>query len=168
MRIKVCDPTLMKNWQIVERTSRGPKTMSILSGIYVKAYDNKITLMATDLKTSIKCTVHDAVIEEEGESIFPTKGVGEIIKKLSLDFLIEATNERITIKHERDKFSFTTYPTEDFPKLPVSTSATLACRIDAKELLRIISEDPLRVQVLKNFHNIYRAPYLNLKKIQLG
>ena len=79
--------------------------MSILSGIYVKAYDDKITLMATDLKTSIKCTVHDAVIEEEGESIFPTKGVGEIIKKLSLDFLIEATNERITIKHERDKFS---------------------------------------------------------------
>lgn len=164
MRIKVCDPTLMKNWQIVERTSRGPKTMSILSGIYVKAYDDKITLMATDLKTSIKCTVHDAVIEEEGESIFPTKGVGEIIKKLSLDFLIEATNERITIKHERDKFSFTTYPTEDFPKLPTSTSATLVCRIDAQELLRIISEGSFTGSSTEEFPQYLSSSLLEFKE----
>lgn len=164
MRIKVCDPALIKNWQIVERISRGPKTMSILSGIYVNAHGDKITLMATDLKTSIKCTIHEAIIEEEGESIFPTKGVGEIIKKLSLDFLIEATNERVTIKHERNKFSFTSYPTEDFPKLPTSASATLACRIDARELLRIISEGSFTGSSTEEFPQYLSSALLEFKE----
>jgi len=72
MRIKIDDQALVRNWQIAERTSKGPKSMAVLSSIYVKAYNDVITLMATDLKTSIKCSIHEAKIEEEGECVFPT------------------------------------------------------------------------------------------------
>jgi len=156
MRIKIDDQALVRNWQIAERTSKGPKSMAVLSSIYVKAYNDVITLMATDLKTSIKCSIHEANIEEEGECVFPTKGVGEIIKKLSTGYLIETTDRKVIIKDDRNQFTFTTYPTDEFPKLPTSASATLACHIEARELSRIISEGSFTGSSTEEF-----PPYLS-------
>ncbi|MBC7323050.1 MAG: DNA polymerase III subunit beta, partial [Acetomicrobium sp.] len=167
MRIKINDQKLIRSWQITERTSRGPKTSAILSGIYVKAYNNDVILMATDLKTSIKCLIHDVTIEEEGESIFPTKGVGEILKKLSHGFTIEATNAKVTIKHEKNQFNFTTYPTEEFPKLPSSESAKLACRIKSKDLSRLIKEGSFTGSTNEEFPQYLSSALIEFKRNSL-
>lgn len=167
MRIKIDDQKLIRSWQITERTSRGPKTSAILSGVYVKAYNNDVILMATDLKTSIKCLIHDITIEEEGESIFPTKGVGEILKKLSHGFTIEATNAKVTIRHEKNQFNFTTYPTEEFPKLPSSESAKLACRIKSKDLSRSIKEGSFTGSTNEEFPQYLSSVLIEFKRNSL-
>jgi len=86
----------------------------------------------------------------------PTKGVGEIIKKLSTGYLIETTDRKVIIKDDRNQFTFTTYPTDEFPKLPTSASATLACHIEARELSRIISEGSFTGSSTEEF-----PPYLS-------
>jgi len=56
----------------------------------------------------------------------------------------------------KKQFTFTTYPTDEFPKLPTSASATLACHIEARELSRIISEGSFTGSSTEEF-----PPYLS-------
>ena len=47
-------------------------TLPILSGIYLDAHNDNLTLQATDLELSIQFTI-PALVEEEGRSVFPGK-----------------------------------------------------------------------------------------------
>ena len=56
-------------------------TLPILSGIYLDAHNDNLTLQATDLELSIQFTI-PALVEEEGRSVFPGKLFFDIVKNL--------------------------------------------------------------------------------------
>ncbi|MFH1561968.1 MAG: DNA polymerase III subunit beta, partial [Nitrospirota bacterium] len=98
MKIKSKKETLLESIQLVQITS--PKTtLPILSNILLEAYENKLTLIATDLELSIK-TQLELEILTEGSICLPLKKLTEIIRELEdkEDVLIEVEeNNRVII-----------------------------------------------------------------------
>ncbi|MBU1871150.1 DNA polymerase III subunit beta [Patescibacteria group bacterium] len=119
MKIKSKKELLLEVIQLVQITP--PKTtMPILSNILLEAYENKLTLIATDLELSIK-TQLELEILTEGSICLPLKKLTEIIRELEdkEDVLIEVEeNNRVIISSKESVFHLFGLPKEDFPVFP--------------------------------------------------
>lgn len=93
-------------------------TLPILSGIYLDAHADSLTLQATDLELSIQYTV-SALVEEEGKAVFPGKLFSEIVKNLP-DAAVHVTveDDSSVITCDTASFSIKTLDAEDFPGFP--------------------------------------------------
>lgn len=96
----------------------GSKTINMaLEGIKFKAYDNKLTLIATDYDLTIENSIL-ANIKEEGEILVPGKLFNEYIKKFNDgDFEIETINEEINIKNGDSSANIKCLDLNDFPNI---------------------------------------------------
>ncbi len=81
MKLLIEKNSFLKSWQMAERTTGSKSTVSILAGIRCLADETGLRLEATDLKTSLKCRAEGAEVQEPGETILPTKAMGELFKK---------------------------------------------------------------------------------------
>ena len=131
----------IKSWQMAERNTSTTSTLSVLSGIRCLADGSSITLQATDLKTSVTCRAAGVTVEEPGEVVFPIKVVGELFKKVPADsFVVDVQAGKATLLAEKSRYRFTTYPVEEFPKLPVSSAARLLFDTTVGDLERLLDE----------------------------
>ena len=128
-------------WQFVERVTSSKSTISSLGGVLCNISEEKITLEATDLKTSIHCVPSGVSSDEAGAVILPAKLLGELFKKIPVEeFSVDIKGEKGTFIAGKNKTRFTTWAVGDFPKIPSSESASVFCEILAGDLLRVINE----------------------------
>jgi len=126
---------------MAERNTSATSTLSVLSGIRCLADGNSITLQATDLKTSVTCRAAGVTVEEPGEVVFPIKVVGELFKKVPADtFVVDVQAGRATLTAEKSRYRFTTYPVEEFPRLPVSSAARVLFDSSVGDIQRLLDE----------------------------
>ena len=172
MRLQINKSEFLKSWQITERSTSTKSTINALTGILVKTRDsedeNTVLLEATDLKTSIKSVSRGVLVEEEGEAVLPVRVVGDLFKKAPANvFTVSIDDGKGTIIAGRNRYKFTTYPTKEFPKLPVSESAPFFCSLPASELLRTISEGTVASTQGEEFPKYLGTAFFQLREKEL-
>jgi len=141
MKLRVEKTEFNRWWQFTERITNTKSTISSLGGVLCTISEEKITLEATDLKTSIRCVPHGVSADETGAVILPAKLLGELFKKIPVEeFSIDIKGEKGVLSAGKNKTRFTTWAVSDFPKIPSSESASVFCEITAGELLRVVNE----------------------------
>lgn len=144
MKIAVTKESFIKSWNLAERSAASSGTMNIFSAIKVTAEDDEVVLHATDIKTSIICKAAGVSVEEPGSAVIPLKGVTDLFKKAgSAEFSLEISEGRAVMKSGRSRYTFSTYPTEEFPKLPSSESSELFCTVNVGDLMKSIERGSL-------------------------
>jgi DNA polymerase-3 subunit beta len=135
---------------IVAKGAATHSTLPILSGVYIEAADDQITLQTTDLERSVKY-VSPALIEEEGSIVVPAKLLTDISKSLpDAAVHFEATANDAVIMCESSTFSIKGMDAIDFPGFP-TIAATDSVEIPftefsqmVKKVARICSNDETR------------------------
>lgn len=150
MKFSINQTELASALNIVSKGASSRSTLPILSGILLKAYDENLTLESTNLDLSIRCTV-PAFIEEEGETVVPSKLLVDIVKSLPDSAVhMDSDIEAVKLTCESSSFSIRTLLAEDFPSFPEvtpDTSITVPFKTFAdmaKRVSRVVSRDESR------------------------
>ena len=144
MKLSINKKLFLQSWGLAERSTSSSSSMSILSSVLVKASSGKVTLQATDIKTSIICKAYGVTVLEPGEAVFPVKIVSELFKKApGEEFSLTVSDGRVILKAGKSKYNFSTYPVREFPTLPTSEDAKIFCKISVGELAEVIEEGTL-------------------------
>ncbi len=131
---------------MAERITSSSSSIPSLGGVLCTLREGKAFLHATDLKTSFTCTAEGVSFdlseeESEGNVVFPTRVVGDLFKKASTEsFTVSVEDGKALMRSGKNIYRFTTYPKEDFPKIPSAENARPLCKIPVKDLLRLIEE----------------------------
>ncbi|MDR3353778.1 MAG: DNA polymerase III subunit beta [Synergistaceae bacterium] len=136
MRINIDKAVFLKSWNLAERSAGTSGVINIFSTVRFMAGSDKVELQTTDIKTSIICSAKGVTVLEPGEAVIPIKGISELFKKAGTqEFELHVDeNRRAMMYSGRSKYRFSTYPVEDFPKLPSSSGADDFCFIEASKL----------------------------------
>lgn len=103
----------------VQKAVASKTPLSILTGIYVSAKDNKVELQATDYEIGISCII-DADIQEPGTVVLSGRYLQEMVRKLPGERIIVETNQEdktVKITSNFSQFNLLTMPAEEFPVL---------------------------------------------------
>lgn len=153
MRVKISinQSELQNALSVVLKGVASRSTLPILSGVYFKAYGEKLILQTTDLKLSVQYQVA-ALIEIEGETVIPVKLLAEIIKSLpDAAVHLETNDDSISLLCEAASFSLKTLQAQDFPAFPeVAIQKQIAIPFPqfssmVKRVARVVSRDESRM-----------------------
>lgn len=150
MKISINQSELTAALNVVSKGASTRSTLPILSGILLKAYDNTLTLESTNLDLSIRSAC-PAFVEEEGETVVPSKLLLEVVKHLpNAAVMMETDIDALKIMCESSSFSLRTLMAEDFPGFPEvtpDTSVTVPFELFAdmaKKVSKVVSHDESR------------------------
>ena len=103
---------------VMKAVSPKPQT-PILSGIYMKAEGNQLTLQATDYEMGIICNI-EAQVAAPGEMVLAGRYAQEVIRRLpgtTVDFEYNNQEKMVYITSNRSKFSFLSMEATDYPTI---------------------------------------------------
>ena len=142
MKLELKRQDFLKAWQIAEKfiDPRGAKES--IAGILIAASDDgRVTLVATDLKTSVRCQAEGVNVIEQGIAVVPAAILGSMIKKsASDDLFLEINSERGFLGAGKSKARFTIISAEAFPKIPESSSAEQIFDFQAGDFAKLVAE----------------------------
>jgi DNA polymerase-3 subunit beta len=129
------------------------------------ADEEKVLLSATDLKTSIRCVAGGVSVSQNGSAILPVRLLGELFKKIPTDrFSIEIKDEKGVLVAGRNKTRFSTWFSDEFPKLPQSDGAKYLCDVSAHEFLRVLIEGSIASSPTDDFPKYLGACLIQFKE----
>ena len=142
MKLELERSEFLKAWQTAEKYTPSKTTMDALNGIRIIASENNtVTLEATDLKSSVKCSAKGASVLEPGVVILNAALFGNMLRKTTEDSItLEVRDDKGTLKAGKSRSRFTVIPTETFPNIPDSSTAEEFCSLEASLLSRLIAE----------------------------
>lgn len=150
MKFSINQTELQNALSVVLKGIATRSTLPILSGIYLDARGDTLTLQATDLELSIQYAV-PALVEEEGKAVFPGKLFSEIVKNLpDAAVHVHAENDSAVITCDTSSFSIKTLDAEDFPGFPhVDVQQEISIPFSqfasmVKRVARVVSKDESR------------------------
>lgn len=150
MKFSINQSELQNALSVVLKGIATRSTLPILSGIYLDAHDDTLTLQATDLELSIQYSV-SALIEETGKAVVPGKLFSEIVKNLpDAAVHVEAVDDSAVITCDTASFSIKTLDAEDFPGFPhVDVQQEVSIPFSqfssmVKRVARVVSKDESR------------------------
>lgn len=118
MRFNINKTELQNALTVVSKGVATRSTLPVLSGIYIDAHNDEITLQSTDLELSVRYSI-PALVEESGRVVFPGKLFSEIVKSLPDSAIhIESSEDTAIITCDASSFSIKTLDAEDFPGFP--------------------------------------------------
>ena len=102
-----------------QKAVTGKSTKPILMGLLIRATQNEITIIGSDIDMSIE-TKLEAEVHEPGTIVVDSRIFGDIIKKLPSDIVTINTTEgnSIEIICHKSKFDLVHMNSEEFPTLP--------------------------------------------------
>ena len=141
MKLELERSDFLKAWQTAEKYTPSKTTMDAINGIRITAKDGIVTLEATDMKSSVKCTAKGVNILEPGAAVLNAAICSSLLKKSQAqNITLTIGDEKGTMIADRSKSRFTVIPFESFPALPESSNAEKICEVEAQDLSRLISE----------------------------
>lgn len=118
MKINISQSELNNALNVVSKGISTNSTIPVLSGLLLRATNNKLIIESSNLEFSIKSSIN-ANIEAEGEIVVPGKLFSEIIKNLDDAIVrIEKEDNKCVVMCERSSFSTSIYNSKEFPKFP--------------------------------------------------
>ncbi|PLX38041.1 MAG: DNA polymerase III subunit beta [Hyphomicrobiales bacterium] len=129
---------LLKSLAHVHRVVERRNTIPILSNVLMRAEGNDLRLKATDLDLEISESV-PALIEQAGATTVPAHTLYDIVRKLpeGSEVALEASDNVLTIRAGRSRFSLQMLPESDFPDLTVG-DFTHSFEVPADDIKRLI------------------------------
>lgn len=131
MKFTCTKSDLVQAVQIVAKAVSSKPQMPILSGIYLKAENNKIELQATDYEIGITCQI-DADINESGSIVLSGRYFQEVVRRLPGDTVsLEFNREEQTVRILSDSanFNLLSLPSAEFPVIkPLTGNTTFSIR----------------------------------------
>ena len=124
MKALVSRPELASLISKIQGVVSAKPAIPILSNVLIEAYDDQLTLSATDLTVSIRASI-DAKVEQEGAITLPAKRFFQLIRELTCNQIeLEcSTGEIAFIKADSSKFRLNGMHKSEFPSLPDFTGA---------------------------------------------
>lgn len=119
MEVQVLQERLAKALSIVSRVAASTKAgLPILSNVLIRAENNQLTLVATNLELATVFYIN-AKIKKEGTITVPAKLLAEFVSNLPKDTIdIETDGEKLTISSGKYKSTINGILADDFPELP--------------------------------------------------
>lgn len=119
MKIRGLKERLIQEVQPVCDAISPRATLPILSNILIKAFNNKVQMIGTDLEMGVLSKI-TADILEEGVITIPAKKFMEIIRELPEDEVMISTqkNNTLIIECKKAFFKIMGLPGDEFPELP--------------------------------------------------
>ena len=150
MRFSINKVELQNALGVVMKGISTRSTLPILSGVYIDAKVDTVTLQSTDLELSVQISV-PALIEEGGKTVVPGKLFSDVIRSLpDAAVHIDVSESDAKITCDTSTFSLRALNPEDFPGFPsVATdqSITVPFKVFAgmvKKVSRVVSKDESR------------------------
>lgn len=151
MKLSINQSEFLNALVIVQKGITTRSTIPVLSGIYVRAKGDEVTFQTTDLELSIQYTT-TALVEEEGEAVFPGKLIVDIVKNLpDAAVHVESSAYDAIVSCESSSFSIKCLNPADFPGFPeVLPDQQVTVPFDAfstmaRKVCRVVSRDESRV-----------------------
>ena len=91
------------------------QTLPVLSNILIKAQENGLNMLSTDLEIELEMDVENVVVEEPGEITIPAKKASDIVKELpdgNISFSLEE-GEKFKIKTPTGEYNLCLLYTSD-------------------------------------------------------
>jgi DNA polymerase-3 subunit beta len=119
MKIECIKEQLENVFGKAEKIAGKNPTLPVLSGLYLNADKNNLSVVATNLDLGINITLPVKVVEG-GSVVVPATPVSQLISSLSNEknITISHKGQVLEIKNSNTKASIKTLPNEDFPIIP--------------------------------------------------
>jgi len=118
MKVLCSKDILMTGVNTVQRAVSNKNTLQVLQGILLKAENQTLSFMATDLEIGIRCELPAQIIEE-GTIVLPAKLFSEIVRKLpDTTITMELKDESVNLQYYQSDISIKGFDPEEFPLLP--------------------------------------------------
>jgi len=128
MKIIVQSGELKKYLGIVNRGISSRPQLPILSGVLLKAFEDEVSLVATDLEVSFWLRL-SAKVEEEGEVVIPAKLFSELISGLpSGNVSLSVVKHIVKIEADGIVSEIVGQGADDFPSIPRANKAQVVIR----------------------------------------
>lgn len=124
MKFKISKEQLSQGLQSVQNVVSSRSTLPILSNVLLIAEGTTLTLVATDLDTTIKSTV-DAKVTRSGSTTIPAKRFFEIVREvISPEIEIEIDDKNFChLRAGSSNFKMFGLSADEFPPIPVFNEA---------------------------------------------
>jgi DNA polymerase-3 subunit beta len=101
-------------------------SLPILGNVLIRAADNKVVFMASDLESNVRCEVA-AEVEKAGAVTVPAHTFADMVRVLpEADIVLELEGSRVRVRCETLSYDLVTMDPEDFPAWPeIKSKATL-------------------------------------------
>ena len=123
MKIEILKENLKSGLDVVDRVASKNLTLPILNNILVKTEDSFLSLISTNLETTIKFWVLSKVIRG-GMAVIPSRVFSGFISSLPNDKVaIELKGQNLDVECKNFKTQVQGYNPEDYPLIPEFKSA---------------------------------------------
>lgn len=140
MQFKISRESFLKPLQLVSGVVEKRQTLPVLSNVLLVLEGNELSLIGTDLEVELVGRVRVDESKQSGAVTVPARKLLDICKSLKEDAVIElavAEIQRLTVKSDRSRFTLTTLPASEFPRVEeeLSSSSVSVSQSRLKELL---------------------------------
>lgn len=139
MKIEVLREKLNQAVSIVSRTAIKSASLPILEGVMIKADDNTVQFLATDLEVGIMVSAL-AKISKGGQAVVPARIISALGKLMGGDKVsLDLTKNTLVIKDDDNETSLQTLEADDFPVIP-EPNEDFSVEINGSELSKGLSQ----------------------------
>jgi DNA polymerase-3 subunit beta len=120
MHFKISRESFLKPLQLVSGVVEKRQTLPVLSNVLLVLEGNELSLTGTDLEVELVGRVRVDESLSSGAVTVPARKLLDICKSLKDDAIIElaeSENQRLTVKSGRSRFTLTTLPATEFPRV---------------------------------------------------
>ncbi len=133
---------LLRPLQLVTGVVERRQTLPVLANLLLVAKDGHLSITGTDLEVELVAEVGDMVeITQEGEATIPARKLADIWRSLpeNAEVKVEVAGERAVVRSGRSRFTLSTLPAGDFPKVE-SGPGDLEFSVGQIELRKLIDQ----------------------------
>lgn len=140
MKISISQESLSSTVGVVGKAVSTKNTIPVLSGIYLSARSNLLTLRATDMELAIESSV-PCQVHAEGEIVLPARYLSDLVRKIpfgDIELSVDLRNFTATVRWGKSQYVIHGFSASQFPTLPETEGATTFAisHVHLKDLLR--------------------------------
>jgi DNA polymerase-3 subunit beta len=127
MRLVAAQVDLHRVLQTVTRIVSAQNTLPVLSGVYLVAEDDRLTVQATDMVSRMSASMECAVLEP-GELVLPAATLAELIQRIpTAEVRLEAEDDtgQAVVHYGRNRTTLHGFRSGDMPRFPVAAQHTV-------------------------------------------
>tara|TARA_Y100000816_G_scaffold279641_1_gene252147 strand:- start:362 stop:1462 length:1101 start_codon:yes stop_codon:yes gene_type:complete len=121
MNFKILKSSLAEPLSLLASVAESRQSIPILSNIYIKAENEEITLIATDLEIELSFNVKCKDIKENGETTVSARKIFDLTRSLSEDTALEFSlkDNQLIVTALKFNGEFAILPIQDFPVVEI-------------------------------------------------
>jgi DNA polymerase III subunit beta len=140
VKISISQEALNSTLSIVAKAVSTKNTIPVLSGVYLSARNDLLTLRATDMELAIESSTA-CKITEEGEIVLPSRYLTDLVRRIpfgDIEISADLRNFTATVRWGKSQYVIHGFSAEQFPNVPdiEGASAFTASQVLLKDLLR--------------------------------